>query len=124
MLKQGGLLCLAADQDAGRHGVPVRFLGRWASAATGPFELALRTGAPVVWGLIHREGPTRHRVRIDAPEVLTAHGDHGETLRYHAQAYADRLAAGVRSQPDQWFWLHRRWKTTVTAPPDTASTPH
>jgi len=111
VLKRGGLLCMAADQDAGRHGIFVDFLGRPASTPTGPIELALRTGAPIVFGLVFREDETRQVVRMDPPVHLEPHGDHEETIRHYTQLFADRLAEGIRERPDHWFWLHRRWKT-------------
>jgi KDO2-lipid IV(A) lauroyltransferase len=115
VLKRGGLLCFAADQDAGRHGVFVDFLGRAASTPSGPVELALRTGAPIVFGLIFRRGSVRgidhHLVRIDPPLFVEEKGSREETVRHHVQHLSNRLSAGILEQPDQWFWFHRRWKT-------------
>lgn len=111
VLRRGGLLCMAADQDAGRHGIFVDFLGRSASTPTGPVELALRTGSPITFGLVFRVDETHHEVRMDPPLHLEDRGDREETIRYYTQLLTDRLARGIRERPDHWFWLHRRWKT-------------
>jgi len=115
VLERNGLLCFAADQDAGKRGVFVSFLGRPASTPRGPIELSLRTGAPVVFGLIFRRGSKdgidRHLVRIDPPFVVELEGTREQTVQRHVQHLMDRLAAGILEQPDQWFWFHRRWKT-------------
>lgn len=118
ILKKGGFLCMAADQDAGRHGIFVDFLGRPASTPTGPVELALRTGAPIVFGRVTREGEFRHVVRMDPPVYLESQGDREATVRHYTQLFADRLADSIRARPDHWFWLHRRWKTRPEAERD------
>ncbi len=117
-LRRGGFLCLAADQDAGRRGIFVDFLGRPASTATGPVELALRSGSPIVFGLIYREGLDRHVVRIRPPVRVEDQGGRDATLRHYTELFTRWLEEGVRRQPDHWFWLHRRWKTRPEAAHD------
>ncbi len=116
-LRRGGLLCLAADQDAGGHGIFAEFLGRPASTATGPVELAMRSGAPIVFGLAFREGLDRHIIRIRAPVWVKDQGGREATLRYYTELFARWLEEGVRERPDHWFWLHRRWKTRPEGSP-------
>lgn len=111
VLRRGGLLCIAADQDAGRHGMFVDFLGRPASTATGAVELAMRTGAPIVFGLTFREGVDHHRLVIEPPMDVTEGEDRERTIRTHLERLSRLLEAGIRARPDHWFWLHRRWKT-------------
>ena len=117
VLREGKLLCVAADQDAGRHGVFIDFLGRPASTPPGLIELALRTGARMVFGVIVRdrpEGPD-HTVRLEGPYELTPQGTHDETVRHYLEFFSNRLAVEIRRHPEQWFWLHRRWKTMPPA---------
>lgn len=111
VLKRGGLLCLAADQDAGRHGIFIEFLGRPASTATGAVELALRTGAPIVFGLCFREGLDHHRIVIEPPFSVEPGEDRAGAIRTSMEHLTARLEDGIRKRPDHWFWLHRRWKT-------------
>ena len=115
VLRAGGLLCLATDQDAGRHGVFVDFLGRPASTASGAIELAMRTGAPLVFGLCFREGRDRHRAVIHPPVDVRESGPRDAVIREHLERIAGSLEDGIRERPDHWLWLHRRWKTRPVA---------
>ncbi len=118
-LRAGRVVAFLADQDAGRHGVFVPFLGRPASTFPGPAQLALRTGAPVVFGLAHRLPDGRHAIEFEPlPAPHDATGPEAVT-RFTAH-HAARLEARVRERPAMWFWLHRRWKTRP--PGDTGAT--
>ncbi len=105
---------MLADQDARRAGVFVPFLGRPASTAIGPARISLATGAPIVTGFGWREADGRHRLVIDAPLEIEAPDAPDAALRL-TLAHVRRLEQRIREHPDQWFWLHRRWKTTPPA---------
>ncbi len=95
------------DQDAGLdEGVFVDFFGRKASASAGFAKLAARTGAAVIPGYaLWSEAEGKYVLRFDAPIPIT--GDaHADT-----QAIQSHLEAVIREHPDQWLWIHRRWKT-------------
>src|SRR5262249_60444581 len=66
-LRAGRSIALLADQDAGRQGVFVPFLGRPASTATGPAWLSLATGAPIVFGACVRGADGRYEGRVEPP---------------------------------------------------------
>ncbi len=111
VLAAGSVVALAADQDAGSRGVFVPFLGRPASTFRGPAHLALRTGAPLLFGSFVRE-EEGYRVRIEVVEPPRRSGDPGRGAeRALTAAWVARLEAAVRERPGQYFWLHRRWKT-------------
>jgi KDO2-lipid IV(A) lauroyltransferase len=109
-LGKGRVIALIADQDARRHGVMVEFLGRPASTARGPALFAIRRRCPIVTGFLHREG-TRHRAVINPP-IEPPDLPEEDAVRVLTQAHADQLAAAIRAHPDEYFWPHRRWKTT------------
>jgi Kdo2-lipid IVA lauroyltransferase/acyltransferase len=117
-LHANGWVAMLADQDAGRDGVFVDFLGRKASNHQGPAVFALRTGAPIIFGTAIRLPGGRHRIVV---ELLTFEGLSGvtpENIAVVTQAYTSVLEKWVRLHPDHWFWMHRRWKTR---PPDPAA---
>ncbi len=102
-LHQKQMIAIFADQDAGRNGVFVPFFGRIASTLTGPAEMALRTGAVLVPGFILKDGPVYRFLPsepIPPSDVATMMTD-----------FNRRLEAAIRQAPDQYFWLHKRWKT-------------
>ncbi len=112
-LREGRVVALVADQDAGGSGLFVDFMGHAASTARGPALFALRTGAPLFLGVIVREAgfPQRYTVHLDRVEVV-ATGDRDEDVRATVAAYTEKLAARIREHPEQYFWHHRRWKST------------
>jgi Kdo2-lipid IVA lauroyltransferase/acyltransferase len=115
-LAAGRFVALLADQDARRGGVIVEFLGRPASTVRGPAVFAIRKGSPVIPFFIHRErGPGRRRHRLVFEPRLYARTDldEDEAIRDLTQRYTDRLAERIREHPTEYFWPHRRWKSTT-----------
>ena len=110
-LRQNRLLVMLADQDGGRDGIFIPFLGRPASTAPGVARIALRTGAPILMGFVVRRPDDRHLLVIEPPMRIPGSGDTREALRQILQTYTENLETHIRAHPHQWFWPHRRWKT-------------
>ncbi len=110
-LKAGRLVAIVADQDAGRDGIFVDFLGTPASTAIGPAVLARRFGVPILQGYATRVGPGRHRMELIRPIRVETSGDEASAVRAATESWVRALEAQVRARPDHWFWMHRRWKT-------------
>ena len=119
-LRAGRWVAMLADQDARRHGVFVPFFGRLASTPEGPARLALQTGAPIMMGFIRRRPDGRHRVKFE-PAYFPAGEPTEDNVRAVTAWHTARLEREIRESPEQWFWLHRRWKT---APPPTDEDAH
>ncbi len=116
MLKEGGVVGILADQDAGpRFGIFIDFFGRPASTYQGPAGFALRCGAPLVGAWIHREGISYtagyRRLDEEALVGLPPDADEETRIRRLTEAYVQWFEERIRMDPDQYFWLHRRWKT-------------
>ncbi len=111
VLRDGGVLSFLADQDAGQNGMYVDFFGRPASTHKSIAILALQHNAPVVVGYARRVGPGfRYEVGCDAiiePQEWTGTSDDARLL---TQRYTKALEDIVRRDPEQYLWLHRRWK--------------
>lgn len=103
-LAQGRVVAFLADQDAGRKGVFVDFLGTPASTTPIPVSMARRTGAALVPCYILRLGRAEHLVVFEDALPLDGELD-------PLQAVADSLARQIRARPELYFWVHRRWKT-------------
>jgi len=118
-LKRGRLVATLADQDGGREGFFLPFLGRQASVQAGVFRLAVRAEVPVFTGFCFRDGD---RWRAEAQEPLvprpaaTPTAQDAEARRL-AAAYTARVEDYVRRRPEHWFWVHRRWHTRPQRPP-------
>jgi KDO2-lipid IV(A) lauroyltransferase len=110
-LKKGRFIAMLCDQDAGRGGVFVRFLGEPASTAQGPARLAIMTGAPIIPGFIIRLGGSKQRIVIEGPVQRAAASDRADAIASITQAYTAMIESYVMRHPDLWLWAHRRWKT-------------
>jgi KDO2-lipid IV(A) lauroyltransferase len=116
-MREGDCVALVADQDAGRRGVFVPFFGVPASTSPAPAVLALRGGASLYLGAcLRREGRFAFDVHLERIP-LPADGPREATAL--TRTLAEALERWVRRAPDQYNWLHRRWKTR---PPDEAPT--
>jgi Kdo2-lipid IVA lauroyltransferase/acyltransferase len=109
-LKKNEFVAILADQDAHEDGVFVDFFGRPASTPKGPALFALRSGCPLVTGHIFREN-NRFRVIFDVVARPNPSGDEEKDIRDYTQSYVKILEGYCRRSPENWFWLHRRWKT-------------
>lgn len=111
-LRQGYFVGLLCDQDPGDTGILSPFLGQRTLTATGPAHFAVTTGLPVMTALIHQTGLETYTIIIGDP--ITA--DEGVSKKEAIQQITDRinarLEAWIRKYPEEWFWLHNRWKWT------------
>nr|MDJ0824393.1 lysophospholipid acyltransferase family protein [Rhodobacter sp.] len=102
-LKSGGMVGMVADHFM-KHGQPIDFMGQPAWTALSAAEMALKYDALVIpiYGLRQPDGLGLEIV-VDAP---IPHGDPVDMTR----ALNASLETLVRAHPEQWFWIHRRWK--------------
>jgi len=107
-LRRRRMVGILLDQNASRReGVFVPFFGVPASTSKGMALIALRTGAPVLPVFIRRRPDGRHVVHAGAPVPVPSDGD----VVAFTRAFNEAIEAAIRAAPEQWFWLHRRWKT-------------
>src|SRR3954469_14602420 len=106
LLRSGGLIGILGDQHAGDHGLWTPFFGRLASTSPLSALLAKRTGAAVVALAVYTVGPARWRlVFTPLPE---APGASVEAVTFEANKMIEQE---IRKAPEDWFWVHNRWKT-------------
>jgi KDO2-lipid IV(A) lauroyltransferase len=119
-LKSGGVVGILADLNASREeGVFCDFFGVEACTTAGVATLALRTGAVVLPGyLIWDEKGQIHRLHFDPPVETINTGNQKEDVMVNTQRYTKALESIIRSYPDQWLWIHRRWKTRPERRPE------
>ncbi|MDB6148112.1 MAG: rfaF, partial [Spartobacteria bacterium] len=106
LLRSGGVIGILSDQHAGDHGLWVPFFGKLASTTPLPALLAKRTGAVVVGIAVYTEGTARWR--IDISSAIETSGQPVEFLTFKAN---EVIEAQIRRAPEDWFWVHDRWKT-------------
>jgi KDO2-lipid IV(A) lauroyltransferase len=114
LLGNNNALGILSDQNvSAREGVFVDFFGRPACTAVGLAVLAMRTGAPVIPAFMPRMPDGRYRFIIQEAVPIDDTGDYEKDLFTNTQRFTKVVEAMVRRYPDQWFWLHQRWKTKL-----------
>lgn len=117
VLRQGYLVGFLADQDAGLGGIFVDFFGRPTCTAKGPAAFALKTGAPIHVTIIRRDEQGNHHMKIHAEIPLERTGDQERDIRVNTQRWSAIVEEEIRKCPEQWFWVHRRWKSVPLGVP-------
>jgi len=110
-LKQKELIGILLDQNTGvSAGVFVDFFGSKACTNKGLALIALGTGAPVIPLFLLREDDI-FRVEFGQEVPLIRSDDKTKDIEANTRQYNRVLESVIRRYPDQWFWVHRRWKT-------------
>lgn len=113
VLASGGTMTFLADQYAGPKGCWVEFFGRPASAHKAIALLSLENDAPIAVCAARRNGPAMQiELLVHAVADPRDCPSWGDPVRYVTQWYTARLEELIRQTPDQYWWLHRRWKDT------------
>ncbi len=111
-LRRQRVVAILLDQNATRReGVFVPFFGRLASTSKSLALLALRAGAPVVPVFVHRESYGGHRVMIEPELPPPRTGDVQKDVDAYTAAFTRCVEDTVRHWPEQWLWMHERWRT-------------
>jgi len=111
ILEQGDGVGMVGDQDAGPRGLFVEFFGRPASTFKSIALLSLQYQAPIfVFGAARVGEPMRYRVYLEDVILPEDYASHPDSPRAITERYTRALERLVRRHPEQYFWLHRRWK--------------
>ncbi len=110
VLQAGGTMAFLADQSAGRKGCFVQFFGRPASTYKAIGLLSVQYDAPIAAVYVKRLGqPMRFEMGVKAildPREVTA----ADPVTFITQWYTTQLEEIIRESPEQYWWIHRRWK--------------
>ncbi len=119
-LKSGGVVGILADLNASREeGVFVDFFGIPACTTAGIATLALRTGAVVLPGyIVWDEAAKIHRLHFEPAIETISTGNRDEDVLTNTANYTKAIESIVRRYPDQWLWIHRRWRTRPEGQPE------
>lgn len=111
ILKSGGSVALLIDQDTKVKTTFVQFFGMPAATPVGATVLAMKTGAAVVPTYIHLGNDGMQHMHI-LPEIPMRISDDEEAdVIFNTQALTSFIEEQIRKYPDQWVWMHERWKT-------------
>jgi KDO2-lipid IV(A) lauroyltransferase len=112
ILNQGGTLGFIADQNAGNKGLFVPFFGRLASTYKSIGLLAINQNAPIICGYAHRTDQT-YRYQLGTTDIIYPQdwASQPDPLFYVTARYMHAIETMIRQCPEQYLWMHRRWRS-------------
>jgi KDO2-lipid IV(A) lauroyltransferase len=111
ILRENGSIGMLMDQDENEDGIFVNFFGRPCSTAKGPAAIALKTGAAMIFFAPIRQPDGTIKVIFEPVEIDYEAGTTEANIHDITQRSTALLEHYTRLYPEQWFWMHRRWKT-------------
>src|SRR3989338_6095848 len=110
LLRQNKVVGFVLDQHKGTRGINVDFFGRRAATNTALAALALETGATVIHIYNFRKRDGRFIIQLGEPLEMIQTGNREFDIFYNTQIFTKKIEELVRRSPEQWFWMHKRWK--------------
>lgn len=115
VLGDGGTVGVLSDHNTSVESVFVNFFGVPAATTSGLARIALRTDAAVVPGFLSWEPELRkYRLRFEPAVPLSRTGNEEADIVANTQCFTHVIENYIRAHPDQWLWVHKRWKTRPT----------
>jgi Kdo2-lipid IVA lauroyltransferase/acyltransferase len=113
VLSDGGTVGILSDHNTSREeGIFVDFFGIPASTTSGLARIALRTEAAVVPGFLSWDyGLKVYQLRFEPAVELARSGNEEDDVRENTARFTRVIETYIRAHPDQWLWVHKRWKT-------------
>jgi len=109
-LKERNIVAMVADQRGPEDGIRINFMGRKAVVYPGPAILALKTGAPIIFGVAVRQPDYSYKTELEI--ISTENLPEEEELKVIelSQRHTAALEKYINMYPEQWLWMHKRWK--------------
>jgi KDO2-lipid IV(A) lauroyltransferase len=104
-LQNNEVLGILPDQNSGESFLP--FFGKPCGTVLGPAKLQIKTGAPILPAFCARIGPAQYKIEFK-PLVAGSAGEDAESVMTRVNTV---LEGAIREHPEQWLWLHDRWKS-------------
>jgi KDO2-lipid IV(A) lauroyltransferase len=110
VFKENRIMGILIDQDTDVESAFVDFMGRPAWTPTAAASMALKFGAPVIFGHIRRGRENRHIITVEGPLELVNTGDREKDIIANTAMLTKKIEDTIRRNPEQWVWMHRRWR--------------
>jgi KDO2-lipid IV(A) lauroyltransferase len=116
LLREGRAFGVLIDQDTGVEGVFAHFLGSIAYTPSAPVRIAMRLDIPAFVVTTARQPDGRHHVSLRGPVAMRRTGDFKCDLVHNVEKVNGYISEAIRRNPEQWVWMHKRWKRRPDAP--------
>ncbi len=108
-LKKGALFGSLIDQDTTDDGVFAHFLGELAFTPTGPITLAYKFDIPLLFATFFRDENYKYHMVVEE-HIFEKSGDKERDILHITEAFNSFYSEAIKAHPEQWVWMHRRWK--------------
>ncbi len=109
-LKSKNIVAMVADQRGPADGMRVNFFGQKSSIYHGPSQLAIKTKAPILYGLAVRQPDYTYKAHITEISTENLPEDEEMKIQEVSQRHMAFLESAIRKNPEQWLWMHNIWK--------------
>ncbi len=109
-LKEKNIVAMVSDQRGPEDGIRVNLFGRKASIYAGTAVLALKTRSPIFFGVSVRQPDYSYKTHFEEISFEDLPDDDNEKITELSQRHTSLLEKVVREHPEQWLWMHKRWK--------------
>ncbi len=109
-IRDGYFIGMLIDQDTKVDGVFVKFFNQWAHTAVGPVVLARRYGLKIIPLFMRLDSHNNYHFEVQEPLKLEFTENKEHDLKINTQKCSDAYEKIIRQYPEQWVWMHRRWK--------------
>lgn len=112
VFKENRVLAVLIDQDTDVEGAFVDFFGKPAWTPTGAASMAVKFGAPILFGHTRRDASNNHEGWIEGPlHASVSSGDEKKEIVAKTALLTKKIETCILNHPEQWVWMHRRWRT-------------
>jgi len=110
VLLNKGLIGLVADQRGPEESIKLDFFGRKTSVYTGPAILSLKMNSPIIYAVAVRQSDYSYKVDFTEISKEDLPDDYEGKVKVLSERLLIHLEESIRKNPDQWLWMHKRWK--------------
>lgn len=109
-LKDKKIVAMVADQRGPEESIKINFFGRKLTVHVGPAVLSLKTGAPILYGISVRQDDYSYKTVMTEISKENLPESKEEKIKELSQRHMSCLEGYIRKYPEQWLWMHKRWK--------------
>jgi KDO2-lipid IV(A) lauroyltransferase len=109
-IKDKKIVAMVADQRGPEESIKINFFGRNLTVLTGPAALSLKTGAPILYGISVRQDDYSYKSVMTEISNENLPESNEEKIKELSQRHMTYLEGYIRKYPEQWLWMHKRWK--------------
>ena len=110
LVKEKEIVAMVADQRGPEDSLKLEFFGKITSVFIGPAALSIKTGAPIIYCIPVRQKDYSYKAETYEIDQNDLTGSYEEKVKQLTEKLLRYLEKIIRENPEQWLWMHNRWK--------------